>query len=66
MPDPAWVNIGVTLAATISAAAGAYAAVRAEIRHLWADIRRHDQELSELRARLLHSHPHRNLNDARI
>jgi hypothetical protein len=43
----------MTVASVIAAAGGAYAAVRAEIRHLWADIRRIDSELAELRARLM-------------
>jgi hypothetical protein len=55
MPDAAVMNLAVTIAATIASAAGAYAAVRAEIRHLWADIRRHDADIAELRAQLLNN-----------
>lgn len=55
MPDAAVMNLAVTIAATIASAAGAYAAVRAEIRHLWADIRRHDADIGELRAQLLNN-----------
>ena len=55
--DPALANFVMTVASVIAAAGGAYAAVRAEIRHLWADIRRIDSELAELRARLM---PRRN------
>lgn len=53
--DAGWANFAATVGATIAAAAGAYAAVRAEIRHLWADIQRHDSEIAELR-NLIHHH----------
>ena len=50
--DASMLNLMATVATTIAAAGGAYAAVRVEIRHLWADIKRHDFEISELRAEL--------------
>lgn len=48
-----WWQFAATVAATFASAGGAYAAVRAEIRHLMADIQRHDTEISQLRAQLM-------------